>query len=235
MKLQDLKVGEKITLEVVWGISVYPIPTMVVASTEEGTIIKPFVVLGTVLELGSEQFRDMHYNINGVTPVTKEKVSWKNVNVQTKVLKDVTYYIIRTKEDAEYGNRQERREHPRMTLDLKGTATVITEEEALGKDKNKADNMVDNILGIQAVQHEIRVHDISDSGISFYTHKDVEFMGHYVKIEFGDKVKNKYFESMVFCLPNRCEDKGEWRLYGCDINRTAGDLLLYVFLKRMEK
>ena len=66
MVLQDLVKGDEITIEIVWGNSIYHLPSKVVVAWNKDIYIEPLTYNGHVIDLSRMMFRDMTYNIYAI-------------------------------------------------------------------------------------------------------------------------------------------------------------------------
>lgn len=212
MVLQDLRESDELALEIIWGANTYNVPTKVVVVLKEAILVNPFVSQGIVLELDSEKFRDMHYNI-----VSKDKkdghiITWKNVSIQKTKYKNITLYHIESPKYAQQAQHNERRENGRMLVDKIGTVSV----------------------GDRTVKQKAIIHDISSGGVSFYVSEGFETDGRSILVEFDDELRGRKYHLRIESLFVREVKRGEHVLIGCSFKGADRSVLEYVCLKRME-
>lgn len=211
MILQDLTIGQEVTLEIRWGESVHELKTEVVGSNDSGLLIKPFIYNGVIINLPAHKAKDIIFNIYAIDPVTSTRMSWKNAIVQPVVYKDRTYYACRVNDFSRNATSSERRDHMRMALDLQGTITG----QGLG-----------NV--------PITIKDMSDNGISFLMDSGYAVPSGNLTIRFNDIVRGNPFSIKVKCRIVRDQANSVDCLYGCKIIEAPNDVLIYVCLKRMD-
>ena len=212
MELTDLKQGDRIILEIKWGERPYQIKTAVVGTGEGAILIKPFTYKGTVLDLTSIQFHDMLYNIYCVDQRTGSRLVWHNVQIETQVYKKETYYVVRPSAARLFPSLSERRQHKRMLLNRSGS--VLLAKDGPG--------------------FPVKVHDVSDNGVSFVMQAGIDFPGKVIRIGFDDEIRGHGFHLQIDCRIVRRQEHEQAELIGCRIVQTNRDFLAYICLKRME-
>lgn len=210
MTLQDLKKGQMVTLEVVWGETKYDIPTEVMGATKDAVLIRPFSYKGTTLDLGTGKFRNMIYNLHAPDIKENDRKVWRRVQISTLDHNDSTYYAVRLSAMGHYAVSSDRRENKRMVLDLKG------------------------VLWIKGTKERIQtiVHDISDGGMSMYVPKGFLPDNRVMTVSYDDSVQGHGFTLNIDCVQVRSMVEGEYVLLGCRITNMDKDLLAYICLRK---
>lgn len=209
MILQELKKGEAITLEIVWGTNSYEMSVNVLAVKGDGIIISPLIFNGITLDLGRGKNMDMSYNI--YTIVDSRRIGWKNVQIELVTLtnKEQAYYV-RTFLFAKRSSDGERRGEER---------TIIKANGYLVEENRKI---------------PIKIHDISSNGISFHISKGAYlYLDQPVAIEVVDKVKGKDMNILINCKVARKASGDMDEIVGCSIGKGTKALLFYLFSKRL--
>ena len=175
MILQELKRGEAITLEIVWGSNSYEMPVNVLAVKGNGIIISPLIFNGITLDLGRGKINDMSYNL--YTIVDSQRIGWKNVQIELVTLNNHTQaYFVKTFQFARMSSNGERRGEERTVVKTRG------------------------ILTTEISRVPIQIYDISSKGISFYVNKgEYIYEEQPVAIEIVDRVRGKDMKRSINC------------------------------------
>lgn len=212
MKIRDLKAGKIVTIEMVRADDTVEFTTKVIGSNDSGLLLSPYVSEGRVLELNSKKSKNNIFNLYCVDEYTGERRSWKGITIATISHRNAYFYAVVVNSFGRYGVPSERRMNRRMIIDRDGVLANISKKE----------------------RHYVTIHDISDSGISFYGTDLFEGFEGYVKIVMDDQIRGHYFRLEIPCEYVRQQDVDGKILYGCRITNADKNLLNYVSLKRME-
>ncbi len=211
MVLQDLQVSDELNLEIHWGEISYSVPTKVVVVLKEAILVNPFVSQGIVLDLDSDKFKDMRYNIVSKDKKDGHAITWKNVVIQKTKYRNITLYQVESPKYAQQAQHSERRENNRMLVDKVGSVCA----------------------GDRSVKHKAVIHDISSGGVSFYVAAGFETDGRSILVEFDDVVRERNYHLHIECVFVREVKQNEHLLIGCSFKSAERNLLEYVCLKRM--
>lgn len=211
MVLQDLRESDELTLQISWGDNQYTVPTKVVVVLENAILVNPFMSQGIVLDLGSEKFRDMHYNIVSRDKKDGHIITWKNVCIQKTKYRNITLYHVESPKYAKQAHHSERRENMRMLVDKVGTVSV----------------------GDRTVKQTAVIHDISSGGVAVYVSDAFEADERGILVEFDDEIRGRKFHLQIECRYVREVKQKEHLLIGCSFKSAERKLLEYVCLKRM--
>lgn len=212
MVLQDLVKGDEITIEIVWGNSIYHLPSKVVVAWNKDIYIEPLTYNGHVIDLSRMMFRDMTYNIYAINKETDHRVKWNNIHIEPVVLKSGdTVYSLKTYEFARNSVLSERRVEDRTQINIPG------------------------IVYLNEGMVPIRIRDISASGLSFTTTKGAEINNGLFQVEFTDSAKGDLYDILLHCRFVRRVEQGMEALVGCALTKQSKDLLFYIFNKRLER
>ncbi len=212
MELTDLEEGDSVVLEIKWGEHPYQISTAVVGAKDGALLVSPFKYKGTVLDLGSVHFRNMFFNLYGMDKKADTRLVWRNVQIEAKMHKNEMLYAVRTSSSRKFPAVSDRRQNKRMLLDIR--AKVISAEDG---------------RGIPVV-----LHDVSDSGLSFYAKKGLQFTDKTIRLEFEDTVHDHSFHLAIDSRFVRRVEKDTQDLIGCQILKSDRNFLSYVCLKKMQ-
>ena len=212
MELTDLEEGDSVVLEIKWGDHPYQIGTTVIGRKDASLLVLPFKYKGTVLDLGSVHFRNMFFNLYGMDKKSDTRLVWRNVQIEAKMYKNEMLYAVRTSSSRKFPAVSDRRQNKRMLLDIR--AKVISAEDG---------------RGIPVV-----LHDVSDSGLSFYVKRGQQFTDKVIRLEFDDTVHGHSFHLAIDSRFVRRVEKDVQDLVGCQILKSDRDFLSYVCLKKMQ-
>lgn len=212
MRLVELLANQRITVQLLWGEQKIEFFSNVIENDDSSVYVTPYLHNGSELELNVTPNKDVICNIFTNNPSTKQRISWKNVELTTVNRNDKIMYCIKTNGYNHIAKHDDRRKHDRLIITTK--ARVY---------EGKLDEGV-----------SIIVHDISDIGISFYAPNSFAPNDHQLTIMFSDYVGEKEFDVKVECVIARTTSKAGNRFIGCKILKENKDYQLYGFLKRLE-
>lgn len=212
MLLQDIKVGQKAYLELEGKSRQFDIQTRIVAVTKMGVIVLPYEYQGVVVDLSGAQALNATVSLQYVDHRNNQRVMWKNVRLQSTVMNDKTYYFIQHGTENRYSNSSERRAHERIPVGVKAVATDKTYQDA----------------------YAAKIVDINAQGIAFQLDGIQEMPSKDVLLHFDDRAHGKWFSLDVDCHVVRHNEFDLDNIYGCTIDSSDGQLMTYVFLKRMD-
>ena len=203
MLISDIPVGGSISIEISIDNVSYEMPSSVVASKNGYILIAPFTSKGAVIDFSS--YKDILFNLYTIDPATKNRVVWKNINIETISYKSTSfasaYYKISTNVFASIASECDRRFNQRISTGASGH---------ISSDTTEADIPVTLI-------------DVSDKGLSFSTSNELLYNYNNTYITFSDQANGKQFNFHFKCFIIRSQLYGERREY-----------LTYVFLKKIE-
>lgn len=205
MKLTELLINQKIIVQLLWGEQVIEFFSNVVEHDDNAVYISPYLHHGSELELNVTQNRGVICNIFTDDPNTRQRISWRSVDLTTVKKNDKMLYCLRTKGFNHVSNPDDRRQHDRMVIQVNA--------QALDAMTNDGTNVI--------------VHDISDVGISFYAPKIYAPQSHQVILLFDDAFEGKRFQMRVECTIVRMTSKAGNILVGCKITKANKDYQLY--------
>lgn len=212
MKLIDLLENQRLTIQLLWGEQKIEFFSNVLGKDDSSVYVSPYLHGGSELELNVTADKGVICNLFTINPSTKQRISWKNVELTTVIRNDKTVYCIRTNTHNHIAKHDDRRKHDRVVISAK--ARVFEGQTGNGVD--------------------IIVHDISDIGISFYAPNSFLPNENQLTITFSDTVGEKQFDVKVECSIARTTNKAGNRFVGCKIVKENKDYLLYGFMKRLE-
>lgn len=211
MKIQELEQGTELSLEIVWGESVYEIPSRIVLSMAGRVFIQSFTYKGKTLDLTNPSFNGMVFNIYTPNPATGKRLVWRSVTLEMRKVKEKIYYEIKTNSFRAEGQEVERRDAARIRINLPGVLYIPDE----GRELN------------------VEVYDLSRDGIAFKYPKEIKLVGGLVKVHFQEQLREHFFDVTV---TGRCVRKkaGDQFLYGCHIRNMEREAATYLNQKTLE-
>lgn len=212
MILQDLPIGEKVSLEIIWGGGSYLVHTQVVGKSDEGTLIAPFDYGGISLEIHSNRYKDMVFHLYSIDDKSGKRMAWKNVVLDTVKYMDKVFYLVSVSGFRKLAIDSERRMKKRIPLDCQ--ATVYPQGGF--------------------ARTVVKMNDISDGGLSFIVSKNLQTtLEGKMTVMFEDVIRGHHFSLSTECTYVHKKAKGDDYIYGCSFNRVDKELLAYICLKRM--
>ena len=89
MLISDIPVGGPISIEISIDNVSYEMPSSVVASKNGYILLAPFTSKGAVIDFSS--YKDILFNLYTIDPATKNRVVWKNINIETITYKSTGF------------------------------------------------------------------------------------------------------------------------------------------------
>lgn len=211
MKLIELMTHQSIIVQLMWGEKKIEFYSNVIDNDGASVYITPYMHNDSVLEINITQDTFVVCNIFTDEPVTKKRISWKNVELTTVNRNNRVVYCLKTYGFNSISNHDDRRIHERISVQLVGQ--LFDDEHDTGIN--------------------ITLRDISDIGISFYAPVSYEPNAQQMFVTFTDTIGEKEFNVKVQCSVSRVNQSGCNNLIGCKIIGENKDYLLYGFMKRL--
>lgn len=212
MKLSELVKDEKLVIQIKWGDQAIEFHSSVAEKNDKGIYVTPYLHNGKILEFTINSSSGVVCNVFATNPATRQRISWKNVDLSTEKKGEALLYFIKTSGFNHMATQSERRKHDRIVVNKPARISAPKSEDYT----------------------DIIVHDISDSGISFYAPNSFEPSSHQLNISFSDNIDDKTFNINVDCTIARTTKKAGNTFNGCKIVNENKDYLLYGFLLRMK-
>ena len=212
MELKELQLGQLLNVKIVWGEVELEFHTTPINKEENGVIVKPYEHDGKPLVIDVDKDSDIYANLYTNHPVNGERITWKNIKLNTVERDGKTVYFLDTMGVKTSAKAKERREGKRLPVEQKGQV----------------------VNGIGEKPREILIHDISDNGISFYANDDFNPTSSVVYISFQDSVSESNFKLKAECQIMFTKKEEGRTFYGCEILNVNHDFLLYGCLKRLK-
>ncbi len=213
MKIEQLKAGQEVTLEVLIGGSSFELKTEVVGTNEStGVLVKPYVYNDSVVDFKAGSPKSMSFSLHCIDPISGGRVVWKNVSVDLVNFKGIDYYAVDSKEFGNIAASSERREDMRVPVHVPGSARME-----------------------DGRRFSVSVLDVSDSGISFLGNGDRVTIGDTVEVNFADSANNTDFSLGLSAKVIRTEVDNSSILYAGKILEKDNKLLAYLCFKGMDE
>jgi hypothetical protein len=215
MKLQELKEGTELTLQVEWGNNQYEIPTKIVLSMQNRVFIAAFSYNGTALDLSKvKNYSGMVFHLFCNDPADGKRLSWRSIGLEMREVKNKIYYEVTASTFTSESRDDNRRARDRLLIDKPGKIKVIEDE----------------------ISFRVQIYDISRSGISFRCKKDLTITGLGLIITFEDDVGGHVFPLTIHsrCVRKALKEEEAIYHYGCTIVSMTREIVAYVSLKAMK-
>lgn len=214
MKLTELLVKQKIAVQLVWGEQIIEFQSEVVENDGASVYVSPYLHNGGPLTINIIPEKGVICNVYTTDPTSKQRLSWKNIELTTTTRNDEMVYCMKTGGHNASAKQDERRAHERITIQLKGRAYVgPTDEEGV----------------------EVLIHDISDVGVSFYAPASFAPKIPQMFVEFSDVIDDKEFNVRVEGTITRTGSKAGNTFVACKIAGPNKEYHLYGFLRRLKE
>ena len=212
MKFDELLENQRLTIQLLWGEQKIEFFSTVIEKNDSEVYVSPYLHNGSELELNILPGKGVICNIFTDDPTTKQRVSWKNVELTTVQRNTMTLYYVKTSGYNHMAMHDDRRMHERMLVQDK--AQIFESGSA------------ESVEGI--------VHDVSDIGISFYAPKTFAPKARQLTVIFQDVVDGSIFDIKVECTITRMTNKAGNLFVGCRIVKESKEYQLYCFMKRLK-
>lgn len=213
MELKELSYEQELIVQLLLRDKKVEFRSKVVKKEANGIYITPYIRIGTPLVLNITPGKGVLCNLFADDIITHERISWRNIKLSTVMEKDEVIYFVTTFGFNKLSRVDERRQNDRIMIHKNGT-------------------VIDEISG---QSYQVMVHDISDSGISFYAPASFSPKSNQITVVFSDTVENTAFGLKVKCKIVRDVEKMGMAFYGCRVMKVTEDHLLYMCTKRAEK
>ncbi|MDO4188530.1 MAG: PilZ domain-containing protein [Lachnospiraceae bacterium] len=211
MKLSELLINQRLVVQLIWGEKKIEFFTDVIGVDGGAVFVRPYNHNGSPLEINVAPGRGVTCNIFTDHPTTRQRISWRNVELTTVDRAAEKVYCVRTYGFNNVAGHDDRRLHERVVISV--SAQVFDEQSVGG-------------VGIT-------VHDISDIGISFYAPSTFIPRSQQLVITFADRIDDKEFNVKVDCVVLRTIVNETNIFVGCRIIGENKDYQLYGFMKRL--
>ena len=208
MVLQDLTVGQNVSVELTWENITYILNASTVGKNDTGILIVPVPDQDEVIQVIRYHVRHLNFTMYAIDELGN-RVSWKNIKLYPMTYKDRIYFACGTNLFNANAESSERRNDQRVLLEAKGEIVYF-------------DGKTEGII-----------HDVSNSGISFIVNSDVVFDNTKVYINFTDIINDNDFSISEAARIVRTCQNDQQTLYGCRLLNASKDYLTYMYLKRM--
>lgn len=212
MKLMELLENQKLTIQLLWGEQKIEFSSTVLGKDDSSVYVSPYLHNGAELEINVTSDKGVVCNLFTNNQITKQRISWKNVELTTVIRNEKIVYCLKTNGYNNIAKNDDRRKHERLIISAKGQVFDGKSEEGV----------------------DIIVHDISDVGISFYAPNSFMPNVQQLGIVFSDTINEKDFEVRVECVIARMTNRAGNRFIGCKVIKDNKDYQIYSFMKRLE-
>lgn len=212
MQFKDLAVNQKIIIQIKWGEKVIEFDSEVLLKDDNGIYVTPYFHQNRPLEINIDMNSGIGCNIFAINPENNERVAWKNVDVKSKEKTLGFSYYLTISAFKTMAVSEERR----------GSGRIVIHKQ--GQLFDPGNNGHTDIL----------IHDISDTGISFYAPASHIPGSGNLTVLLQDNIDGREFQIRINCTIARTVKKPGTIFYGCRINGDNREYLIYGFLKRLK-
>lgn len=211
MKLVELLLKQDLIIQLILGGRTIEFHSIVLGKEGTSVYVSPYLHNDSPLELNIVENTGVICNIFTDDPNTKQRISWKNIELTTILWKEKVAYCLKTHGFNNISNVDDRRLNDRVIINCEGTVY----------DENSDDGI------------EVIVHDISDIGISFYAPASFTPTSQQLFVSFSDTINGKSYFVKVECSIARTKEDDDQVLVGCKITGDNKDYHIYRFLKHL--
>lgn len=209
MKLVELLQNQNIIVQLLWGEQKIEFYSEVIEKNETAVFITPYVHNGQVLELNVTLDKGVICNVFTDEPVTKQRISWKGIELTTVKKNNDIIYCLKAHSYNAVSNNDDRRLHERTAVQIDAC-------------------ILDDNIGVT-------IHDISDTGLSFYAPKSFEPTPQQLNIYFTDEIGEIEHKVKVTCTISRVAEEENRNVIGCKLLGENKDYQIYELLKRLHE
>lgn len=211
MKLTELLVNQRITVQLLFGEQKIEFFSDVIECDSAAAYTTPYIHSGSALDLNITGDKGVSCNVFADEPITKQRISWKGVELTTINRNQSVVYCIKARGFNNIANPDDRRLHDRVVVNVSATALDVQND----------------------IQESIIIKDISDSGISFYASGIFAANSQQLRVTFTDKIDDRIFDIKMDCVITRNSNENARILYGCRVMGENKDYRIYELLKRL--
>ena len=117
-KIDDVKSGQEVTLEIIWGEGDYEIPSEVLGNFGGRLLLKPYIHNGLPVRMFSEDNEDMVINLHCFDEEGSRKV-FNEVSISSQTYKGETLYEVSADSINNIALSSERRSYKRTEINFK--------------------------------------------------------------------------------------------------------------------
>lgn len=210
MKLLELLPNQRIVVQLLWGEQKIEFNSDVIDNDGVLVYVTPYVHNGRELELNVTFDKGVVCNIFTDDPVTKQRISWKGIELTTINRNNSNVYGLKARSYNAVSNIDDRRLHERIEVHIDGR--LIDEQ--------------DGDIGVI-------IHDISDTGLSLHVPEKFVPKSQQIGVTFTDSIGEVIYNIKLSCAISR-ESKSEgYNVIGCRLLGNNKDYQIYGLLKRL--
>lgn len=210
MKLVELLSNQRIIVQLVWSEQKIEFFSEILDKDDTSIYVTPYIHMGSELELNVTSDSGVICNIYTDNPVTNQRISWKGVELTTENRKGKIIYCLRTRGYNAVSKVDDRRHNERVEVKIDGY-------------------VYDGPNG----ETRVKIHDISDTGISFYAPAGFVPKSPQIVVTFTDNIGTKIYDVKVMCEVSRIRKEDNHNFIGCKLFGENKNYLIYELLKRL--
>lgn len=211
MRLHELENNVELTVQMLWEKNSLEFQSALVKKDELGIYIKPYLREDRAIRFNILLTDKMQCNLYAPSRAGG-RVMWHDVELKSVDEPEGVLYRISTQDFNQYSRPGDRRFHERRS-------SAVTAK----------------VWDMTLVTTEVVLHDISDTGLSFYVDSPIQFGSDIINIAFADTVCGEDFRIKTTAKIVRNYSERGKTFYGCLMIDAPRDYQLYVFMYRMSR
>lgn len=210
MKLIEMWPNQKIIVQLLWEEQKIEFSSEVIKKADGAIYVTPYVHNGMELELNITLDKSVVCNVFADNPITKQRISWKGVELTTVNNDGKLIYCLKTRDYNAVSMLDDRRTNERVKV------------------------MVDAVVSNgQGEDINVTLNDISDKGVSFLAPETFTPNSQQVAISFSDNIGERVYKLKLECAISRMDKAASQLIVGCKLLGENKDYQIYELLKRL--
>lgn len=210
MKLIELWPDQKIVVQLLWEEQKIEFSSEVIKKEDGAIYVTPYVHNGMELELNITLDKSVVCNVFADNPNTKQRISWKGVELTTVNNDGKLIYCLKTRDYNAVSRLDDRRTNERVKVMIEAVVSNGQGEEI-----------------------NVTINDISDKGISFYAPEAFNPNSQQLTLSFTDNIGERVYKLKLECAISRIDKAASQIIVGCRILGENKDYQIYELLKRL--
>lgn len=210
MELKEINKDQELIAQLVWGDKKIEFHTKLIDYSEEGIYIEPYRHNHHPLDLHITIGCGVFCHLFTDDPNTRNRISWRSVELHTVDYLGRKVHHVTTSSFNKLSQNDERRTHERIKI------------HQMGK-----------VIDSEGNEFSVRIHDVSDNGISFYAPVGFEPKSPHLVVQFSDSIRGEVFELKVNGKIVHSSTKTGAPFFGCEVAEANREYLLYGCLRRV--
>lgn len=210
MRLQDIREDTELTVQMKLENEILEFPSAMVGKDSSGIYVRPYMRGGHALKFDARLTDSVTCTLFAQNDAAGYHEMWHDVELKSVETPEGLLYLVSTRDFNRYSRPNERRIHRR-------TASGIAAHVSDGA----------------AVNAEVVLSDISDTGLSFCVSEPLDFASDSISISFEDSIDGEHFSISTAVKTVRSYAEQGRFFYGCLVVKPSRDYRLYVFMHKL--